>query len=387
MRLSYDELVRDYLDSLHSKLRNFAVEPEFLATWVHDEDDATSLYELFASAREAGCKDLTVAVGKQTAAKLDKAELEQRFSSLGRVRLEPAKDGGWDIVAALEKTAPAPAAKPAAQAPRPAQVKLAPAAKNGVKTLKREGVHPAYRAAIAALAASPRHEGGAPKAPAGGLLVEAADGSAKLSVAVDKEGLVLAAAHSGATGDLRGLLDGVCDLLPGRAFQEGHDHAVIRLEAKLRDHSVPSPVVGLVTPRNADPVFAKPQALLRAAYKTWLEKTGAKPGWNFWDDEPAPGWKALSGEEKLARSKAAVEESCRGLGVPLAGVEVLEVLGGCRIVLAATPETIKPSFAPRMLKLEQAVKAKLDPRIEVQLESLEDRNRRAERTQRTEKLI
>ncbi len=385
MRLNYDDLVRDYLDSLHSKLRNFSVEPEFLATWVHDEDDVTSLCEIFSSAREAGCRELTIGIGAVTAQSLDRAALEKRLAPLGTVRIEIRKDGAWDIVGALSDkpaavSAPAaPAPKARAAAPRPAAAVPAPK--------RAEGTHPAYRAAIAALSASPRREGPVPASPTDGLLVQGADGGARLSIFVGVTGLVIDARHSGAAGELRGLLEGLCELLPGRPFQEGHDHAVIRLESRLRDRSVPAPVTGLLTPRNADPVFARPLAMLRSAYREWLSKSGAKPGWNYWDDKPAAGWLSLAPTERLARAKAAITDGCRTLGVAAEGVEVLNILNDCRIVLAATPETIKPAFALKMIKLEGAAKKKLDPRIELQLESLEDRNRRAQRTDRTDKLV
>lgn len=386
MRLSYDDLVRDYLESLHSKLRNFSVEPEFLATWVHDEDDATSLYEIFAAAREAGCRDLTVGVGAKAAARVDRAALEKRLSPLGSIRLEVLENGAWDIIGALsDKPAPSraaavPAAKARAAAPRPA-------AAAAVAVKRPAGTHPAYRAALAKLAADIRLEGRTLTAPAGGLVIEASEGSAKLAVAVDAEGVVSAASHSGAAGDARSALEGLCALLPGRPFREGHDHAVIRLESKLRDRSVAAPTVGLVTPRNADPIFTAPEKLVRAAYREWAAKTNAHPGWNYWDDLPAAAWLALSPADRLARAKAAVHEGCRELDVYEGGVEILEILNDCRLVLAATPETLKATFAPLMMRLERRVKALLDPRIELQLESLEDRNRRAQRTDRTDKLV
>lgn len=386
VRLSYDDLVRDYLDSLHSKLRNFSVEPEFLATWVHDEDDATSLYEIFAAAREAACREMTVAVGPTVVGRLDRAALESRLAPLGTFRFAAAPDGGWELSASLSAVA-APAA-PAA-APKAAAPKVRPAAPKTASTAPKrpEGTHPAYRAGLAALAAAARHEGSAAAAPAGGLRVEAADGDVVLSVSVGPDGVVADARHKGASGELKGALEGLCDLLPGRTFQEGHDHAAIRLEARLRDAGAPPPVTGLLTPRNADPAFAPPLALLRAAYKKWLAQREAKPGWNFWDDRPDAAWLALSPETRMARAKAAVADGCRALGTAQEGVEVLDILNDCRIVLAATPETIKPSFALQMIKLERAVKKAIDPRIELQLESLEDRNRRATRTQRTEKLL
>jgi hypothetical protein len=127
--------------------------------------------------------------------------------------------------------------------------------------------------------------------------------------------------------------------------------------------------------------------MIRAAYRDWAARTDAKAEWNFWDDQPAAAWLALTAGEKLARAKSAVLDGLRELGVLEAGVEILEVLHDCRIVLAATPETIKPEFAAQMMKLEGKVKTKLDPRMELQLESLEDRNRRAARTARTDKLV
>lgn len=389
MRLNYDDLVRDYLESLHSKLRNFSVEAEFLETWVHDENDVTSLYELFAAAREAGCRELAVVVEAKTAGRVDRSALEKRLVSLGTVQISDLDGGAWEVVAVLS-TATAPASAPAAVASRLAQKERAPARKPIISapTAKRvEGIHPAYCAAIAALSAHPRHEGPAPDLPAGSLLIETSDRGANLAITVSADGSVVAAHHSGATGELRGLLDGLCDLLPGRPFQEGNDHAMIRLEAKLRDYSVPAPVTGLLTPRNADPVFERPLAMLRAAYRLWLVKSGAKPGWNFWDYEPAADWLALPPAERLARAKTAIADGCRTLKVPPQGIEVLELLNGCRIVLAAAPETIKPSFALQMIKLEGLAKKALDPRIELQLESLEDRNRRAARTDRNNKLV
>ncbi|MBI3565978.1 MAG: hypothetical protein HY079_12330 [Elusimicrobia bacterium] len=384
MRLVYDDLVRDYLDSLHSKLRNFAVEPEFLATWVHDEDDAVSLSELFAAAQSAGARELAVVVGAKTAAALDRARLEGLLKPFGAPRIEGAADGSWTVTVSLAAHAASGCVAPSVAAGRArAGFVEKPAA-----SVRRSGeLHPAYRAAVERLAAAPRFEGAAPPAPAGGLVVEAADGAAVLSVAVGADGLVAAARHRGAAGTLRGLLDGLCSFLPGRSFQEGRDHAVIRLESSLRDRSQPSPARGVVTPKTADPAFDAPQRMVRAAYGEWARKTGAKPGWNFWDDQPSAAWLALSPAERLARAKAAVAEGLRAVGAPEAGVEILEILNDCRIVLAATPETVKPDFAPKLLRLEGLVKAKLDPRIEVQLESLEDRNRRAERTARTDKLI
>ena len=383
MRIVYDDLVRDYLDSLHSKLRNFSVEPEFLATWVHDEDDHVSLSELFAAAQSAGGRELAVVVGAKTAAKIDRVRLEGLLKAYGRARIEAASDGAWTVTVALSERA---ASAASFSAPK-TRAREGFVEKATVETRRPGELHAAYRVAVDRLAQAPCFEGAPAAAPAGGLVVEVSEGAARLAVAVDADGIVVAARHRGAAGSLRGLLDGLCELLAGRPFREGRDHAVIRLEARLRERAAPAPARGVVTPRTADPAFSAPQRMVRAAYSEWAQKTGAKPGWNFWDDRPAQAWLALPAEEKLARSKAAVLEGCRELDVPASGVEVLDLLNDCRIVLAATPQTIQPSFASRMMKLESLIKARLDARIELQLESLEDRNRRADRTQRSDRQL
>src|SRR5581483_5760251 len=102
MRLSYEELVRQYLETLNAKLRNFAVEPEFVATWVHDEDDHRSLYDLFVAAQGGGCRDLTVVVGAGTAAKLDAARLEKDLAVLGSPKVARGKDGALEVSVALK---------------------------------------------------------------------------------------------------------------------------------------------------------------------------------------------------------------------------------------------------------------------------------------------
>ncbi len=83
MRLDYDKLVADYVESLQAKLRNFAVEPEFLGMWVHDEDDHKSLYEMFLAAKGAGRPALTVSLGAATWNRLDEARLSRDLGLLG----------------------------------------------------------------------------------------------------------------------------------------------------------------------------------------------------------------------------------------------------------------------------------------------------------------
>ena len=385
MRLSYDDLVRDYLESLRSTLRNFTVEPEFLGTWVHDEDDHRSLFEVFVAAQGAGCRELTVAVGPALALKLKDARLISELGPLGQVRLEKIENGSLEITVLLKDKldlgGPAPRPQPAAAKPSGLSAPGRPAEPKKVV----DGPHPAYRAALESRKI--RFEASEPAAPPDGVGLSVEQDGTRLAVSLDPGGTVVSARHSGATGPLRALLDGLCEVMEQRPLHEAHDHAVIRLETLMRDKTAPRPVTGVLTPRNADPIFETPQRMVRSLYAKYASLKKLKPEPNFWDDIPAEGWRSLPPPEKLARAKAAVLEACRSLKVSSEGIEVLDVIGDARLVLAYGPATGQISFGETMMRLEGLVKRRLDPRIELQLESLEDRNRRAARTDRDGKLI
>ena len=399
MRLDYDKLVQDYVESLQAKLRNFAVEPEFLGMWVHDEDDCRSLYEMFLAAKGAGQTGLIVSVGAATWHRIDESKLSRELGPLGDMRIEKKKDA-VDIAIDFREKGSSPGSSPktkvAVQAggrasPRPLGDASAAAARrngksegaDGLAAPRHDGIHTAYRSAIEKAGREIRFEGTLSSAPSGQTVVRVEDGESALSAAVDSEGIVRDARHGGAKEPLRTLLDLLCGkILPNRPLQEAQDHAIIRLEALLRDRKAAAPVRGVVTPRNADAIFNRPQKMIRELFKAYLAKTGGRAGPNFWDDGPCETWRALSGAERLSRARAAVEEGCREVGLGEAGVEVVEMIGETRVVLGHVPAASHANFAPAMMRLERLLKHALDPRIELHLESLDDKNRRAQRTHR-----
>lgn len=403
MRLIYEKLVQDYLESLHSKLRNFGVEPEFLGMWVHDEDDNKSLFEIFLAAQDAGLKDLTVAVGPETVQKLDQKRLTAELGDLG----EPdfSKKAGALEVHVVFKSRPSSAtqkpqtrtlpktASRAAQKPASLKTKKTVSySRNGRPSASKRAtslpgqIHPIYQAALSEAGAHILYEGDIPKPEKDHNAVSVEQGGARLSAIMDSEAIVRQARHKGANGPLRALLDQLCGLMIGRPIQEAQDHGVIRLEAKLRDRTQSPPVSGLLTAHNAEPLFDIPQKMVRSLYREYLARSGRKPEANFWDDTAGPAWASLSAEEKLQRAQASVQEACRNLGISPDGIEVLDILGGIRFVLALSPATADIHFGARMMRLESLIKKALDPRIELQLESVEDRNKRAARTDRSHKL-
>lgn len=389
MRLVYEDLARSYLEILQAKLRNFTVGHEFLDTWVPEEDAARSLYGVFEAAALARLKEpLTVSVSAATLKGLDRAALDARLKGLGALTATASPAGveftmtfSTSVANAIRDQGP----QSRAQNADPRRAALKPEGGNRFVAVHGIGELDAltspYHAAITAAAKAPAREGFL-AAPSGTTIYEAADSGVLLSVAVDKDGLVAAARHSGAKPAWKGVLDALCLALEGRTLQEGAEHGLIRVMESLRDRTLAVAVPGILTPDNADPVFLLPQKLVRAIFRDWAKATGWKPEWNFWDDGPQAAWKSLPEAEKLSRARGAMKDCCRALGLQ-EDAEVVGVLGDVRLVLHFVQDKAKPSFAKGMIELERRLKKSLDPRLELQLEGIEDRNTRIQRTGRS----
>lgn len=92
MTVDYDQLVKNYCDGLFNTLRNFTPGPEFLDTWVHDEDHARSIFALFEAAESSGLKALSLTVSALVADQLDLVKLKTDLSELGHATLSAEKD-------------------------------------------------------------------------------------------------------------------------------------------------------------------------------------------------------------------------------------------------------------------------------------------------------
>lgn len=242
-------------------------------------------------------------------------------------------------------------------------------------------VHPAYRRALADAGRNLERQGAAAAAAPGTRRLEVCARGVTLSLLVEEAepGLVRDARHAGAAGDEAAVVDRLCAVIAGRPLYEAVHHGVIRAEALLRDPDAPPPVAGIVSPRNADPIFALPLELIGALralvgpLPVPPEKRGA------WDDRPAAAWLVLGHETQAARVQAALEEAVRAAALDVPAPEVVEVRDGFRVVLAPREAAHRTALGRALIAIERAVQAALDPRLELQFESLGDRNRRAER--------
>jgi hypothetical protein len=191
--------------------------------------------------------------------------------------------------------------------------------------------------------------------------------------------LVRDARHTGASGDDEAVIDQLCAVMIGRPLYEAIHHGLVRVEAALRDADAPAPVPGVVSPRNADEIFDGAAALLRALRDLVGPLLVPPEQRGLWDDRPAPGWLALSRDDQLARAQSALDDAVRQLQIGVPAPEVVEIKDGVRIVIAPHEQDHRTPLGRALIAIERQVQAAVDPRLELQFESLNDRNRRAER--------
>ncbi len=93
MRVSYEDIVAEYERGIQTQLRGFRPAQDFLDTWVHDEDPARSILSMAEAAELEGLDVLEVAVGPETAKRVDATRLTQMLSKVGKTSLTPEGQG------------------------------------------------------------------------------------------------------------------------------------------------------------------------------------------------------------------------------------------------------------------------------------------------------
>ncbi len=233
------------------------------------------------------------------------------------------------------------------------------------------GIGPAYRAAVAGRRIA--HEGRLDQAD-GTLLVEATDGATLMLRVRPADHVIEAAAHHGAAAPVaRAVLDALCAEIEGLPMQEASDHGAIRLEFALRDKAA-IPVPGVVTPGGADPAFRGVEALLRRAMAAYRQQTGYDAIDNDFDAGPAAAWRALPQRARLDRLMSACAEVCEAAGWPEDAVAVIDIEYDVRVVVELREPLVSGDRQAHLMRLERAIKDRVDPRLELYLAELSDAN-------------
>lgn len=377
--LDYERLFADYQAGLVDRLRGFGAAAQCLSLWVPDEDPATSLRNLWDAAAAAGEREITVYIGPDTAAVLDDDAVLATAARFGVATLTHGRAGWLVEVQELRTAQPVPeraAARPSRRAVvRVADGAMAPHSPSPGPIGTTDLVSPIYAAAIAQASADVRHEG--EPHGIGGVGVHAVVEGTALWLDVDPATHVITrASFTAPTDTQRGLMERLCGLIEGMPVLDAADHGVQHLELGLRDHWSHRPVPGIVTPRSADPCFGLPLALVRAALGEYREATGYREQRSAHDPGPGPRWREMGPAARSAEIRDVLDISAAAHGGAPGDITLVAIELDVRLVLRVH-DTLLASGGPAMiLAIERGLRAAIDPRLEVVLEEIRDRNRK-----------
>jgi hypothetical protein len=169
---------------------------------------------------------------------------------------------------------------------------------------------------------------------------------------------------------VRGLLEATCRILEGIPVVEASDHAVIRLEASLRDDASPAPVRGAILPKNAGEPFTAVQRLVRDLVAHYRSATGFAEVGNMYDQPVADSWLRSSNERRLEAARAALG------AVP--GADKLEIarLDGLRrlVVHFAEGFDVLADQQSLLVRAENHLRKSLHTPLQLVLEARADKN-------------
>lgn len=371
--IDYDALYADYSVSLVDTLRGFSPKVPGLELWVPDENLRVSLRNLLDSAANLGRASVCLQLGERTAEQLSEAQLLELGQNFGQARVERRGAAVLFEVSGLGAApvrAGVPEASQGRKAPPMAEravVAATPGA--GRKTESFEGYERRLRqlASVIELGAS------APSS-AKGTLATFTQAECTLRLLVGADHVVLGVSHD-APDELRQLLLAELGrLVTGLPVLEACFHGALRLEHRLRPQATERPVSGIVLPRAVHPHFALAEDLLRGALAHYRSLSGFDVTRSQHDDRPRSAWLAASPDERKARLEAALARILPGFGLAASDVTVVSIRYDVRVELGLS-EAWKKLDQPRLvLALERELQASVDPRLEVYVQELKDKN-------------
>jgi hypothetical protein len=379
--VDYDQVTGTYVSGLNTQLRGFRGGARFLEHWVHDPDPVKSIVNMIEAAETAGLADVTVVIGARTQAAVDMARLDKLAAELGQVAKEE-REGGLALTVRFTRAATTVAglgaeARDRARRAREARdARLRAQAQTVTRRAPSDGLHPIYRGAVASiLAGGMAHEGPADAIPGLTRLEAARDGWVLTALVDPATHRVRSARHRGARKDTRALLEGLCAIMEDKPLLECADHAVIRLEHRLRDRASPLPVAGIVTPESVEPAFGPLTTAVRDLLAEYRRRTGYAETDNRFDPEPSPGWKALTPEQRTARIQAALDELVAQRGLQAGDVVCTRLDRSTRATIEFRAELPAQKKALMMMSLERGLKDSLEGTIHLYQEEMHDKNK------------
>ena len=344
----YEELVKEYNESLNSVLRGFRPKYDFLELWVPESDAALSLKSLVEAADGQNQKSLSIFLGKATLAALNLDALVKDLQRFGKVE-QVSENGGKTLH--LNRAA-------------------------GTSELEKikEEIHPLYREKILELFGDRRHQGSILE-DGDNLMIRSNKDGISLFGAIDTHNHRIARARFSGTNKVAesALLEGLCRIIEGIPIQEACDHAIIKLEYQTRDKTQARPVSGIVNVFNYPPMFELPLKLMRDLFATYVSKTGYQPSDNYYAPSPSPQWTALSDQEKMAAIVKVFREMLAKKGAAYSGLALeLEIsqIDFHKVYAAIRGEIAMPVKAKLYMDLERTLREEVEATLQIFSENI-----------------
>ncbi|HSE06668.1 MAG TPA: hypothetical protein VLK35_21150 [Methylomirabilota bacterium] len=379
--VDYDQVTASYESGLNTQLRGFRGGARFLEHWVHDPDPVKSIVNMIEAAETAGLPDVTVVLGPRAQAAVEMARLDKLAAELGQVAKEERAAGLALTVRFTRAAAPvaglgAEARDRARRAREARDARLSAQAQAAPRRAPRDGLHPAYRRAASRILETPlTHEGALDAAPGLERLEVVHDGWTLIALVDPATHRVRAVRHRNAREDTRALLEALCATMEDQPLLECADHAVIRLEHRLRDRGQPRPVAGVVTPESVDPTFASLTAAVRELLVEYRRRTRYAETDNRFDPEPAAAWRTLDPEQRVARVQAGLDHLAAGHGLRPGDVACTRIDRNTRATVAFRAELPAQQKARLMMALERGLKDTVEGTLHLYQEEMHDKNK------------
>jgi hypothetical protein len=173
-----------------------------------------------------------------------------------------------------------------------------------------------------------------------------------------------------------GVMETLCALVEGMPILDAADQGTSRLELALRDDRAHRTVPGIVTPQSLAPLFRLPLALVRAALAEYRTRTAFRERVSTHDPGPGASWRAMTAPDRAARVRAVLDAFATKRGGTPGAIELVLIEIDIRLVLRIDEALLSRCGARIVLDVEQTLRHAIDPRLEVVLEEIRDRNRK-----------
>jgi hypothetical protein len=333
-----------------------------------------SLRNLLDSAASLGRLSVRLRLGAKSAALLDVPELLELGGAFGQPRVE--RQGDAILLEVTGLVAPVASATAAARRnqtmPERAATVEAHAAQGPVRSEPASFAD--YERRLRELATVPQ-PGALELAAADVIGVSFERAGSALELEVRPSDHVVATARARGADEVDRLLLGeLARLVVGLPMLEACYHGALRLEHRLRPVGGPRPVPGIVLPSAVHPRFAAAQELLRGVLAAYRERSGYDAVRGEYDERPKAQWVALDFVGRKQRLDAAIAPFMAEHGLTAADAQVVSIRYDVRVELGLS-EAWRRLDQPRLvMALERELQARVDPRLEVYVQELKDKN-------------